>query len=210
LQARLRHVRWLGGGSGAGKSTIAQHLAAAHGLRLYRTDEVIADHAQRAPSTDTPLLDAFLAMEMDERWVTRSPQAMLKTFPWFAGEGFDLIVEDLLALPEEPPILAEGFRLLPRLVAPLVGHPHQAVWLVPTPAFRRAAFDRRGFTWEIPKKTSKPEQALANLLARDDLFTQAVMQEANALKLPVIAIDGAVSVDAMIRHVAHHLNLSAA
>jgi 2-phosphoglycerate kinase len=204
----LRHVRWLGGGSGAGKSTIARHLAAAYGLQLYPTDDVIADHVQRTRSADTPLLDAFLAMGMDERWVTRSPEAMFKTFPWFAGEGFDLIVEDLLALPPEPPILAEGFRLLPRLVAPLLSHPQQAVWLAPTPAFRRAAFDRRGFTWAIPRKTSQPEQALANLLARDERFTQAVMQEARALQLPVIETAGAVSIDAMIRCVANQLDLS--
>jgi 2-phosphoglycerate kinase len=206
--ARLRHVRWLGGGSGAGKSTIAHHLATTYWLQLYRTDDVIADHVQRTRSTDTPLLDAFLAMEMDERWVTQSPAAMLTTFPWFAGEGFDLIVEDVQALPQAPPILVEGFRLLPRLVAPLLSHPRQAVWLVPTPAFRRAAFDKRGFTWEIPSKTSKPEQALTNLLARDELFTQAVVREAHALQLPVIETDGAVSVDAMIRRVANQLDLS--
>ncbi len=97
-------------------------------------------------------------MDMDERWVNRSPSAMLKTFHGFQGEGFDLLLEDLLALPEEPPILAEGFRLLPRLVAPLLSRSNQAVWLVPTPEFRRAAFDSRGFTWTIPRKTSNPEQ----------------------------------------------------
>ncbi len=40
----MRHVCWLGGGSGAGKSTIARRLAAKHGLRLYSTDEAMADH----------------------------------------------------------------------------------------------------------------------------------------------------------------------
>jgi len=119
LAPRLRHVRWIGGGSGAGKSTVARQLTATYGLRLYRTDDTIAEHVRRSRSTDTPLLDAFLAMDMDERWANRSPEVMLKTFPWFAGEGFDLIMEDLLALAEDPLVLAEGFRLLPRLVAPL-------------------------------------------------------------------------------------------
>jgi 2-phosphoglycerate kinase len=209
LAPRLRHVRWIGGGSGAGKSTVACQLAADHGLRLYRTDDTIAEHARRSRSTDTPLLDAFLAMDMDERWANRSPEVMLKTFPWFAGEGFDLIMEDLLALAENPLVLAEGFRLLPRLVAPLLSRPNQAVWLVPTPAFRRAAFDSREFTWEIPTKTSKPERALSNLLFRDHLFTQEVVKEASALQLRVIEVDGTVSVDEMIRHVANHLDLSA-
>ena len=41
-------------------------------------------------------------MDMDERWVNRSPGTMLETFHWFRGEGFGLIVEDLLRLPAEP------------------------------------------------------------------------------------------------------------
>lgn len=186
---------------------VAQRLAAEHGLRLYRTDDTIAEHSRQLRPTDAPLLAAFLAMDMDERWANRSPEVMLNTFPWFAGEGFDLIVQDLLALPEEPPILVEGFRLLPRFVAPLLSRPNQAVWLAPTPGFRRVAFDKRGFTWEIPQKTSKPEQALSNLLARDDLFTQEVVKEATVLQLPVIAVDGALSMDEMIRRVANHLGL---
>ena len=46
---RLGHVYWIGGGSGAGKSTIARRLAARHGLRLYATDEVMRDHARLPP-----------------------------------------------------------------------------------------------------------------------------------------------------------------
>jgi shikimate kinase len=41
LTDRLRHVRWIGGGSGAGKSTIARQLAAEHGLHLYNSDGTI-------------------------------------------------------------------------------------------------------------------------------------------------------------------------
>jgi adenylate kinase family enzyme len=44
----LRHVYWIGGGSGAGKSTIARRLAARYGLRLYATDDVMGDHAPRS------------------------------------------------------------------------------------------------------------------------------------------------------------------
>ena len=173
------------------------------------SDAAMADHASRSTPADAPLLQAFRAMDMDERWANRTPEVMFQTFHWFAGEGFELIVEDLLALPKEQPILVEGFRLLPRLVAPLLSHAHQAVWLVPTPEFRRAAFDSRRFTWEIPRKTSKPEQALSNLLARDQLFTDEVAREATALQLPVIEVDGAVSVDELTMRVAEYLGLSA-
>jgi len=208
LQVRLRHVRWIGGGSGAGKSTIARQLAADYGLRLYDTDDMMTEHVRRANPSDTPLLQDFLAMDMDERWANRSPDVMLQTFPWFAGEGFDLIEEDLLALPVGAPILVEGFRLLPRLVAPLLSYPRQAVWLVPTPEFRHSAFDSRGFTWEIPKKTSKPEQALSNLLIRDQLFTEEVAKEATALQLRIVEVNGALSISELTGRVADHLGLS--
>jgi 2-phosphoglycerate kinase len=117
----------LGGGSGAGKSTIACRLAAQHGLRMYAT------------------------------------------------EGFGLIIEDLLRLPAESGAIAEGFRLLPRLVKPLLATPHHAVWLLPTPEFRRAAFASRGSLWEIARKTSDPEKALQNLLERDRMFTDRLV-----------------------------------
>jgi hypothetical protein len=77
-----------------GKSTVARQLAADHGRGLY--------HAE------------------PWRWVNRPPEVMLETFHGFAGEGFDLVLDDLLALPPDPPVLAEGFSVLPRLVAPLL------------------------------------------------------------------------------------------
>jgi adenylylsulfate kinase-like enzyme len=74
LRARLRHVRWIGGGSGAGKSTIARRLADRAGLRLYSTDDVMADHARRSTPEDSPFLSEFAAMDMDDRWLRRSPE----------------------------------------------------------------------------------------------------------------------------------------
>ena len=197
LAARLGHVYWIGGGSGAGKSTIARRLAAAHGLRLYATDDVMTEHAGRTTAGDSPMLSAFMAMGMDERWVSRSPEVMLDTFHWFRGEGFGLIVEDLLALPREPGVVVEGFRLLPHLVRPLLATPGHAVWLVPTAGFRRAAFDSRGSTWQIARKTSDPETALHNLLERDAMFTARLREEARRLGLPVVEVGAAMTEDGL-------------
>ena len=195
--ARLRHVYWIGGGSGAGKSVIASRLAARYGLRVYATDDVMADHVRRCAPADGPYLTGFAAMDMDERWVNRSPETMLETFGWFRGEGFGLIVEDLLRRPAEPGVIAEGFRLLPRLVQPLLADPGHAVWLLPTPGFRRAAFARRGSLWQIAGQTSDPERALGNLLDRDRMFTERLREEAQRLELRVIEVDGTVTEDGL-------------
>ena len=111
-------------------------------------------------------------MDMDQRWLNRSPDVMLETFHWFAGEGFGPIVEDLLAPPGQP-VLAEGFRPMPRLVKPLLASPGQALWLLPTPepsgARPSAAGARCG---KFAEKTSDPPLALRNLLERDRMFTE--------------------------------------
>ena len=191
-------MRWIGGGSGGGKSTIATLLADERGLQLYRTDDTIRDHVARSNPIDHPLLHAFVAMDMDERWVNRSPTEMFRTFHFFHGEGFELIVEDLLALPTRPGVLVEGFRLLPRLVAPLLDTPDQAVWLLPTTGFRVAALETRGTTAAALSRTSDPARALDNLLARDALFTEQVEREAAGLGLRTIPVDLDSNVDVIL------------
>ena len=208
LRRRLGHVYWIGGGSGAGKSTIARRLAARHGLRLYPTDEVMADHGRRMVLADSPLLARFAAMDMDERWVSRSPETMLETFHWFRREGFGPIVEDLLRLPERPGVIAEGFRLLPRLVQPLLAEPGHAVWLGPTPGFRRAAFASRGSLHEIAGKTSDPARALQNLLERDRMFSERLREEAAGLGLRVIEVDVTMTEDDLAGQVERALGLN--
>lgn len=205
LQARLQHVYWIGGGSGAGKSTIARRIAAQHGLHVYSTDEVMPDHASRSTPEDAPYLSRFMTMGMDERWVNRSPETMLETFHWFLGEGFGLIIADLLRLPAETGVVAEGFRLLPHLVKPLLAEPGHAVWLLPTPEFRRAALDSRG--WEVPRKTSNPELAQRNLLERDRMFTDRLFEETKHLELPVIEIDTAMNEGELARQVTQAFGL---
>ncbi len=64
---RLRHIRWIGGGSGAGKSTVARRLSERYGLRRYHCDDMQSAHTARSNPTDHPMLHAFIAMTMDER-----------------------------------------------------------------------------------------------------------------------------------------------
>jgi cytidylate kinase len=198
----LKHIYWIGGASCSGKSTIARRIAAQHGLRVYATDEVMADHARRTTREDSPLLHRFIAMDMDERWVKRPPKTMLETFHWFQGEAFDMIIEDLLSLPREPGVIVEGFRLLPRLVKPLLFEPAHAVWLLATPAFRQAVLaSREGSASGFLAKTSDPERALRNLLERDRMFTDILREETARVELPAIEVDTSMTEDDLARRV---------
>jgi 2-phosphoglycerate kinase len=208
LDSELQHVYWIGGGSVAGKSTVARRIAAEHGLRVYPTDDVMADHARRSSSEDCPLLHAFMAMDIDERWLNRSPKTMLETFHWFRGEGFNLIIEDLLRLPREPEIIVEGFRLLPSLVKPLLSMPNRAVWLLSAPDFRQAMVQsRRESSWKFLARTTDPERALRNLLERDRMFTDILREETASLGLPAIEVDITTTEDDLVKRVTNVFGL---
>jgi hypothetical protein len=202
VHEQLQHVYWIGGGSAAGKSTIARHIAAQQGLRVYATDDLMADHAHRSSRANCPLLHEFMAMDMDERWVNRSPKTMLETFHWFQGEGFDFIIEDLLRLPRDTGVIAEGLRLLPRLIKPLLSEPCHAVWLLPAPDFRQTVIDSRGGVgWGFLAKTTDPGRALRNLLERDRMFTEILGEETSQLGLHAIELDTTTTENELVKRV---------
>jgi hypothetical protein len=203
----LGHVRWLGGATGAGKTAVASRLAATFGLRVYSTDAAIAVHGAE-PGPDAPLLSRFREMSMDERWQRRDAQTMMETFPWFAGERFERVVRDLQTEGRAPLTLAEGFRLLPRLVQPLLDEPWQALWLVTTPDFRRRTFERRAEAEQFWRRTSAPAASLERLLERDALFATQVAREARELDLKVVSVDGARPEAALVAEVAEWFRLS--
>lgn len=200
----LRHVYWIGGSPAAGKSTLARRLADRYGLHLYVTDDVMREHSNRCGA---PHLDRFKAMTMDERWLTRSPRTMLETFPWFRGEAFHLVVDDLLSLPAGTRVVAEGFRLLPHLVAPLLADRCRAVWLLPTAEFREAAHETRGSTWTIPNLTSDPARTKANLDERDEMFTDRLTRETARLSLPSLRLHPGVTRDDLFDRVSRMFGL---
>ncbi|MBV8830700.1 MAG: hypothetical protein JO108_15850 [Acidobacteriaceae bacterium] len=208
LRDQLSRVYWLGGGSCAGKSTVARRLADRYGLYLYPTDDRMDEHARRSKPEDSPLLHEFVAMNMDDRWVNRSPAIMLETFHWFRGEGFQMIIDDLLLISEDVRVIVEGFRLLPHLVKPMLSAPSHAVWLLPSPEFRESTVERRGGrTWNFLAKTSDPERALQNLLQRDSMFTDRLRRDTKRLELRAIEVHCAMDEDDSVRSVAEIFDL---
>jgi len=140
----LAGVLWIGGGTGSGKSSIAITLAETYGLERYNYDWHDArDHTDRTRPDRHPIRSAFLAMSLDDQWVNRTPSQMVEAELADFAERFEMVLEDLAALPADR-VVADGFGLLPELIASATPDRSQAIFLLPTPAFRDWALAQRG------------------------------------------------------------------
>lgn len=206
LPSALAHVRWLGGSVCSGKTTISDALAAQYGLRVYHCDRHERDHIARSQPDRHPTLAAPHSFTMDEYWLLPSPEQLAARSRAFNLERFELIVEDLLAMPQDRPILAEGFGLLPECVVPVLTAPRHALWLIAQPDFLAAMRDKRGMT--APSLTSDPPRARANIIARDVLMAARLRASVIHHGLTLVTVDGTAPIEATEAVVAQHFGLS--
>jgi hypothetical protein len=193
LRRRLSRVRWIGGGTGSGKSTVTALLAATFGLDVYDGDRAERAYAARVDPARQPRFAALLAMTPRQRWLNRPPEQVFAEMPSLHGETFGFVLDDILARPGETGLLVDDFRTLPRNVAPLLTWPGQAVFLLPTAGFRKRALgDRYADPARARANWGDEDTAmmLAARLARDELWDAEVRRQARELDLPLLEVDG--------------------
>lgn len=196
LQKRLRHVLWIGGATDTGKSTIAQNLASRYGIYVYHYDKTDVEHHEKLAKTNLEIRH-FLNTSLDERWVYPEPETLLARSLKSFSLRFPIVLEDILALPSDKPIIAEGFGFLPELVHPLLSSHYQAVWLIPTETFKVDSMVRRGKP-SFGKSVSNPEKAITNLFARDLMLAEYYRKQVPVFGYTLLEVDGSQSAEEMI------------
>ena len=178
-------------------------LAGKWDLKIYNIDwHAVREHAGR-PGT---AVAAFQRLSMDERWAVPSADELLERSVTIWQDGFTLVVEDLLALPDSRTIVAEGPGAFPWCVAPLLSSPRQAIFLVPTRERRDIVASRR---WGIGQRERFPgilerERALTNVSARDALLDARIMSSCSELGLRCERLDGSLDLDDSLALVEDH------
>jgi hypothetical protein len=190
LRRSLEHVFWIGGPSDAGKTTAARILIQQRRWQWYPCDLHEHNHLiARADPVLHPNIYQALGRSFDESWVNPTPQQLFEQVLATNEERFPMICDDLRLMPQRPPVLVEGPRLFPKLVAPILTSLRQAIWLLPTEAFIRESQVRRDKP-SLRVESSDPERFRVNFLARDSLLADYIRDEVVKLGLTYIEIDG--------------------
>jgi hypothetical protein len=190
---QLRHVRWLAGGTGSGKTTAAAALARRFDLDVYSGDRAEHDWLDRCSPERQPRFAALRGQRPGEIWRGRSPEQVFEAMASRYGETIRFLVEDLLERPAGRIVVVDYFGVQPRDLAPLLAWPGQAVFLIPAAQFRRAALTQR---YADPDRARAnwadldPAAVLEARLARDALWDAEVSGQASALGLPLLTVDG--------------------
>ncbi len=206
LQRELTHVYWMGGSPCAGKSSIADILAATYGLSLYRADEAYFRHEKVVTPEQHPIFYKLTHYSPEELWMRSVGQQVVEEMMLYREE-FPLILEELLALPRSQPILAEGAALLPECVLPFLLEPQRAIWIIPTAEFQLHHYGRRAWAKDVVKDCTNPEQALQNWMQRDIRFARWIEQEALQQGMRVLVVNGTSSLAENTSIVEQHFQL---
>ena len=185
----LSHVLWIAGSPCSGKSTISHTITRIYVFLDYHVDALARNHFARRIAAGDAEAAAFLKINMDQRWIERSVETLVQETLESWTRDFHLVIEDLLALPKENIIVAEG-NFFPACVAPYLSSPHQALWLVPTDAFceqarrqKRAALIKRQKRHGVYNEGSDSEKRLCNIIDRDCQLAHDVKQLAEEQQL---------------------------
>jgi len=168
---------WIGGGQGAGKTTLAWQLSRANDLPLHPVDLWAYDHQARLPAGYT--LDEELA---------RGAEAAADAFESVSRLRLGLILDDILARDlGTVPAVVEGPQLIPGFAARLP--PGWGVWLLPDPARTRLAREERlGREDMLAGRPAAGRSRAHRLLQRDALLTERIRASAALSGRPVIEV----------------------
>lgn len=206
LKEALKNILWIGGATDSGKTTTAALFGERYGLPVYHGDQHWRENWAKLTPQEQPAMHRWDNMTMDERWVRRTVEDLAHHTFQIMTERLPFIFEDCAAMATSGRVIVEWFGLLPNCIAPLLTHPHQAVWLIGSEKFRLESINQRGKSG-FHQDTADPEKAWDNHYRRDVLIAETLQQQAEALGLGVMVNEGHLSPQEMMVQVAEHFEL---
>src|SRR5579862_8384719 len=167
---------WVGGGQGAGKTTLSWHLSRTNDLPLHPVDLWAYDHQATLPASGS----------LDEE-LTWGPEAAADAFESASRLRLPLVLDDILARDlGRVPAIVEGPQLMPGFADQLP--PGWGAWLVPDPARTRQVREERLAGEESVGRSAASRSRVHRILERDALIAGRIRASAALAGRPVIEV----------------------
>jgi 2-phosphoglycerate kinase len=200
----LHHIRWIGGTACSGKTTFARMFAQKYHHHLYQRDEHERDHLRKATLDKQPALHKAWAER--EHWETlyrQSPQTIFDQTKAEANEAFEFILEDLLHLPNDTLIVAEGVGLEPELITQ-VSSPEHALMFVADEELARKTWQDRYMHTPWLNGYSDPKQIVENFIQWTLLSAEHIQEMSRQFDITCLVSSVENPIPEMFRVVERH------
>jgi len=191
----MAEIFWLGGSPCAGKTTISHIIGQEFGWHIYHIDRYVESYLQRAGKKKHPHLTAYKKMGLKD-FLLQDPQIQMQQVIGMSHEQFAFILDDLAEI-EAKTILVEGANLLAKDVAKQIKSESHAMWMTPTEEFQLETYPKRG-SWvqDVLRHNYEGDEgiiAFERWMERDAGIAKWTAEEAEKQGIPVIVVDGSLS-----------------
>jgi hypothetical protein len=199
----IRHVYWIAGGSCSGKSSIADELAQAHGLKVLHTDAILHKLFERADARQHPVAhELWPVFKQGFRSWMRLPLPRLFEATY---ELFPLLLDDVRALGSSL-LVVEGTAI--NLVAAVQVIPKsRIVCLTATDRFLRSQGRSHPLVKQRYPTWDNPEQALATLIEGHIRITHEYVAMIPRCEIKHVVTDEGTRFQAKLLEVQKHFGL---
>lgn len=198
-------VYYIGGSPCSGKSTVAEALAARHGLTYFKADDFLDALIAEGAAAGLPVCGRIRSMTAEETWM-RPPEVQCREELDFYAEVHHLLRRQLDVL-EGQPAVAEGACFLPQLMRSLGIPPQHYIAITPSRAFQVSRYRERPWVPHVLQGCSEREAAFANWMERDALFAEEVRRQCVRLGYASLLTDSSVCENDRLAQVARHFGL---
>lgn len=195
----------IGGGPGAGKSSVAQTISKRHGFDYLKSDALVGEHQQEAAERKYPV-NNYINSLTDKDQQLELIKLSGKQEQARQEELFFILLKEL-RIRKFDRLVLEGNCLFPDLVTKYFESDFRGVWLLPTLSFQKKIYPQRDWVPGLLKKSDNPDITLKNWLQRDHEYNNTVRRQVRRHGFPLLSIDGRRSLDYTIAWAEQQLGL---